>query len=201
MIDSSREKTRTCGRAIALLVAAALCPAAALGEQEDDRGARAPLTISLPGGAIQLQLPEGWESNPRLAEDNGVPAFLHPGGMTIGDNIPVWVLLEPRSRASHVSFEQSVRTILMEGIPFGFAARDSTSFQTIGGRRLQSYRFRTSEEGWERGLAFLDLPGMTLLFRQHAADSTSWKGYREEIDAMLRSVRFVARQTPPRIER
>jgi hypothetical protein len=167
----------------------------------DALGSRTPLTISIPEGALQFQVPDGWESNPRLAEENGVPAFLHPGGMTIGDNIPVWVLIERRERPIGVTFDQSVHTILLEGVPFGFVARDSLAFLTIDGRTIRSYRFNTSEEGWERGLAFLDLPGMTLLFRQHAADSSSWRAYREEIDATLRSMRFLARQTPARVLR
>lgn len=155
---------------------------------------RRTITVPFPQGALQLSLPEGWESNPRLAQDNTVSAFLHPAGMTIGDNIPVWVLIEPRKRTPEQGFETEVRTILMEGVPFGFVARDSLFFKTSDGRRVASYRFQTSEEGWERGLAFLDLPEMILLFRQHAADSASWGGYRDEIDAMLRSLRFLPRQ-------
>jgi hypothetical protein len=68
------------------------------------------------------------------------------------------------------------------------------SIKTTDGRSLINYRFNPSEEGAERGLAFMETPDGAILFRQHADDAKTWTKHADSIQAILQSVKFLAKQ-------
>jgi hypothetical protein len=163
------------------------------GGPSGDPAERPPISFSLPEGTLFLNLPAGWESNPRLAFDNAAVAFLHPSGMELGQAIPMWILIERRLFVPEQSFDSLVRECLAEGEEHGFTAQDSTTIKTTDDRSLINYRFNPTEEGAERSLAFMKTADGAILFRQNADDAKVWATNEQMIQAIFRSVRFLTK--------
>ena len=153
---------------------------------------RAPHVWPVPDGVVMLDLPADWERNPRLASDNNARAFLHPTGMEIGQEIPVWIVVKRRLRELR-TFERFTRQCLSEGEARDFFAQDSTVIETVDGRRLINYRFNPTAEGCVRALALLETPEGALLFRQQAQDMQTWEDSRGAMDKILGSLRFLTK--------
>jgi hypothetical protein len=184
---------RNSGWIIAILVAITLVGTA--GAQSTGgpgtAGVRPSASMAMSDGTLQLSPAPGWELNPRLAKDNGVPGFLHPSGMQQDQTLPAWMLVDRRPRNSKLTFEQTVQACLTEGKVFAYFPADSAVVTSADGRTLATYRFNLGADGSERGLAFLDAPDGIILFRYETVSSDVWKAQQPAFDAMLRSVRFL----------
>ncbi len=157
---------------------------------------RPPTRWTAPDGILQATIPQGWESNDRLAADNGALGFVHPSGMAMGEELPVWLLIERRPRAESVSFDAARRGVMVEGKIYGYVPSDSARTETADGRTLVGYWFPPSEEGHERSLAFLETPSGMLLFRAQAMSSEVWNKHSPTLHQILKSIRFL----PPAAE-
>lgn len=158
-------------------------------------GLRPPTQWTAPDGILQASIPQGWESNDRLAGDNGAVGFIHPSGAKLGEELPVWFLVERRPRGANLSFDAARRGVLVEGRVYGFLPTDSTRTETADGHTIVGYRFSPSKEGHERSLAFMETPSGMLLFRAQALSSEVWKNHAPAIQQILKSIRFLA---PPK---
>ena len=154
-------------------------------------GLRPPSSWAMTDGTLQMTPAAGWEANPRLAEDNGVIAFIHPSGMKLNQTIPAWILVDRRTRDPNVPFDRVVRACLAEGEVFSYIPADSAKLSTADGRALATYRFNLGADGSERGLAFLEAPSGTILFRYEAVSTEVWGKVLPALEAMLRTVRFL----------
>lgn len=185
--------------ALAALVAAvtilALASTASAQSGEGPQGTspmRAPTQWTLPDGLLQTVVPQGWESNDRLASDNGAVGFIHPSGMEMGQELPIWFLIERRPRGANVSFDAARRGAMIEGRIYGFLAADSMRTETADGHTIVGYMFAPSKEGHERSLAFMETPSGMLLFRSQALSGEVWKKHSPAIHQILKSLRFLA---------
>jgi hypothetical protein len=154
-------------------------------------GIRPSASMQMDDGTLQMTPAPGWEMNPRLAKDNGVPGFLHPTGMQPNQTLPAWVLVDRRTRNPKLTFEATVQACLNEGKVFAYFPADSAVLTTADGRAMPTYRFNLGSDGSERGLAFLDAPDGIVLFRYETVSGDVWKAQQSAFDAMLRSVRFL----------
>jgi hypothetical protein len=185
---------RKTGSFLAVLAVITIAGLAAAQPSEGPAGAmgvRPPLGWTTPDGTLQMTPPAGWETNPRLSEDNGVIAFLHPSGMQKDQALPAWLLVDRRNRDPKVPFSLVVRACISEGEVFDYFPADSTTMTTADGRSLAAYRFNLGKDGSERGLALLEIPTGTLLFRYEAVSTELWKQQQGAFEAMLRSIRFL----------
>jgi hypothetical protein len=182
---------------VVIFVLVVFCAASATTAMAQQKGAGVPAVRPVtaipmpPEGVAQLTLPVGWESNPRMAEDNAAPGFLHPSGTPVGKDLPFWVVVDRCPRNMVETFPSLVKRTLEEGKPYGFTLQDSTSFRTSDGRRVSQCIFEPTKEGAKRGLAFVEIPIGAILFRFQAADDKTWDQYRASMDEILRGVRFL----------
>lgn len=163
----------------------------AIGEEET--GSRPALSYGYDDGLVQIEIPDGWEANPRLAADNGVKGFFHPTGMRPGEDVPIWVLVERRERPDGIPFEKWMEGVLAAGRTFDYIVQDSTTLQSADGRPLRDFRFNPSAEGEVRGLTFLETPHGALLFRRQAESGAVWDSGQENVSSLLAGIRFVVR--------
>lgn len=154
-------------------------------------------SISMPDGVIQFTLPAGWEMNMRLAQDNGAPAFLHPGGTPVGQQLPFWVVVDRCIRNMAEPYPALIHRVLEEGKPYGFALQDSVGFRTADGRKVVQCNFAPTKEGENRGLAFIEIPVGALLFRFQGHNDEAWEKHRPAVGEILRTLRFLPLQTSP----
>jgi hypothetical protein len=170
------------GAAIALAATAASASAASASE---------PVRCAVSDGVIEIPVPPGWESNPRLAEDNAVLAFFDPAGLMAGDDIPIWVIVDRLEREAGTSFPVQARRILEEGKGYGFVPRDSSTVRTADGRTVHAYTFKADADTLHHGLGILESPKGVILIRYQAASEGIWKEQRAAVIAMLKGLRFV----------
>lgn len=179
---------------ILLLCALLGAPTPSAGEQPSSGVAaiRPATAITLPEGVVQIVLPAGWESNTRLAEENGAPGFLHPSGTPVGQDLPFWVVVDRCQRNIVERFPALVKRVLEEGKPYGYTLHDSTAFRTSDNRRVVQCAFEPSKEGAKRGLGFAEIPTGAILFRYQAQNDKTWEQFRPMVDEIILSVRFLA---------
>jgi hypothetical protein len=156
----------------------------------------APVVVPLQEGILSIRLASDWEMNPRLAEDNGVPLFLHPGGAKDGEKLSTWFLIDRRPRPPGEDLDHAVARILREGVQFGFALRDSSEIRTADNRPLWLFRFQSGDAGEERGMGLIETPTALLVFRYESADLRTWESRWGSIDSMLRSTTLAVRDRP-----
>lgn len=154
------------------------------------------LTWDAPDGTLIFNVPASWEPNPTLAEDNGALGFLHPAGMVKGQDVPIWILMEYRAREDDVPFHLLLDECLEEGKMFEYYAQDTLVIQTMDDHKIANYHFNPDKDGAERALAFLETPHGAILFRQWSDNADLWKEHTGNIQAMLKSIRFL----PPKEE-
>ncbi|MBM3286171.1 MAG: hypothetical protein FJY88_02310 [Candidatus Eisenbacteria bacterium] len=151
-------------------------------------------TIPTADGAVQITIPPGWEINTRLAEDYVVFAFLHPSGPKLGDEIPVWLIVDRCQRYLAEDFEKLLKRVLLQGAEQGYVLRESASIPTADGRLVTNCAFEPTEDGTERGLALLPSASGAITFRYQCASAEEWKARRPEIEGVLRGLRFFPMQ-------
>jgi hypothetical protein len=178
---------------IAILIAVACSGIAAAQDTGGPGGAgiRSSASIKMSDGTLQVTQATGWEMNPRLAKDNGVPCFFNPTGMKQDQILPAWLLVDRRTRNPKLTFEETVQACLTEGKVFAYFPADSAVVATADGRPMSTYHFNLGSDGSERGLGFLEAPDSIILFRYEAISSDVWKAQKPAFDAMIRSVRFL----------
>lgn len=174
---------------LTLLVGMALQVAVATAPAWGEEPPPIPVAWPIPGGVLALEIPGDWESNPRLASDNGTTGFLHPSGMKIEQAIPVWIVVEHRL-LDHATFDDFLVQCLEEGNSRGFVFQERVTTETTDGHQLLTYSFNPSENGEPRRLSFLQTPQSVVLLRQQAADPATWDVAETVIDAILKSLRF-----------
>ncbi len=149
-----------------------------------------PFRCPLPDGVLEIPIPPGWESNPRLAGDNSVLAFLDPAGLKIGEDVPICLTVDRRARDSGASFLDQARSIIDEGKGYGFAPRDSATIRTADGRTVYTYAFRVEGDSLHRGLGILESPQGAILLRYQAATETIWSKDGWAVNAILKGLRL-----------
>jgi len=170
---------------------AAVTPAFAAGAATTSTATAEPMRFTVSDGAVEIAVPAGWESNPRLAKDNDVVGFLNPTGLKLDAQVPIWLIVDQRVRDDGQSFDAQMRAILAEGKGFGYTPKDSTSIRTADGGAIRSFSFRTSTEGLHCGLGFLESPKGTILLRYQSLSEAIWKEQGDQVRTMLRSVKFI----------
>lgn len=184
---------RSRGCFIGILIAVA-CSGIAVAQQTGGPGVagiRSAASIRMSDGTLQVTPATGWEANPRLATDNGVPGFFNPTGMQKDQILPAWLLVDRRPRNPRLSFAETVQACLSEGKVFAYFPADSAVLTTADGRSMPTYRFNLGSDGSERGLGFLEAPDGILLFRYETISSDIWKAQQPAFESMLRSIRFL----------
>jgi hypothetical protein len=178
---------------ILVLCALFVAPAPSAGQGSSAAGAavHTVTAITMPEGVVQIALPAVWESNTRLAEENGAPGFLHPSGTPVGQDLPFWVVVDRCPRNIVERFPALVKRVLEEGKPYGFTLQDSVAFRTSDNRRVVECSFAPSKEGAKRGLGLVEIPTGALLFRYQAQNDKTWEQFRPKVEEIIRGARFL----------
>ena len=169
---------------------AAVTPAFAAGAATTSTATAEPVRFTVSDGAVEIAVPAGWESNPRLAKDNEVIGFLNPTGLKPDAEVPIWLIVEQRVRDEGQSSDAQMRAILAEGKGYGYTPKDSTSIKTADGETIRLFSFRTNTEGLHCGLGFMESPKGMVLLRYQSLNEAIWKKQGDQVRAMMRSAKL-----------
>lgn len=170
---------------VSCLVAAAMVVLAATAAPDE-----AVLKCTLPDAILTMPIPQGWESNPRLAQDNHVLRFLNPTGMAKGAQVPIWLIVDRDSLPDGSTFANERGRILEEGKGYGFVPSDSAQVQTADRHVVYTYTFKTHADSLHHGLGILESPAGVILLRYQAQSEAIWMKRKAAIVMMLEGLRI-----------